>query len=308
MIGVGGPEILPQASLTESPFDVWPPERNFNPPPGGEWFQRELTRIAGLTPNGLPMLRLEWGSICTWTPYTKTLKYLQRRVLEEQVGWYMDVKGKDGKVIKTLSFPLKKEFGKLKAILPDGDEYGLPYPRMEYNQEIGVPRWWVSQYTPPEIIGPWEEVRQRVKRTLGHPGQEADMGPMPREGFYFLGWHCIARIVPHICCARAKREHRQCFHLYREPSELDLEYVRALWSRNYADTHDYDWRSAPSAEAMQKNLMRIADSKKELARKEREEMKLRIRDTFNTHKQRFTSRKGKSTFIFSSAGGDRKVY
>lgn len=295
--------------IPDNPYDQWPPERNYSPPLGCDWFQRELIRLAGLAPNGLPILRLEWGGTCTWTPYTKALKYLHRRVLQRQIGWHVDVRDSSGRTVKTLTYPLRKEFGKLKAMLPDGEEYGLPYPQMEYNQEIGICRFWVAQYTPPEIIGPWEEARYRVRQNLGHPGQEADMGPMPREGLYFLGFHCIARVVPHICCERAKAESRTCFHLYRDPSELDLEYCKALWQRSYAENHTYDWRQAPTPEAMAKNLMRIADDKKEIARKERDEMKLRIRDAFKTTKDRYTSRKGKSTFVFSTLGGkETKVY
>jgi len=308
LIDVDRPLVLGTSQMSENPYDIWPPPRNFNPPQGCDWFQRQLINIAGLTPNGLPMLRLEWGSICTWTPFTRALKYLHRVILQEQIGWHVDVCDSSGRTVKTLTYPLKKEFGKLKAMLPDGEEYGLPYPQMVYNQEIGVPRWWVSQYTPPEIIGPWDEARRRVMGTFGHPGQEADMGPMPREGFYFLGFHGIWRHVSHLCCERAKLERRKCFGLYREPSDLDLEYVQALWRRNYAETHTHDWRESPTPEAMRKNLMRIADTDKELKAKEREAMRLRIRSAFNTHKQRFTSRKGKSTWIFSSAGGGQKVY
>lgn len=308
LIDVDKPLILGTAPLSDNPFDTWPPPRNFNPPSGCDWFQRQLIQIAGLTPNGLPMLRLEWGSVATWTPYTRALKYLHRVVKEEQIGWHVDAHDSSGRIVKTLTYPFKKEFGKLKAILPDGEEYGLPYPQMIYNQEIGIPRWWISQYTPPEIIGPWDEVRRRTIENFGHPGQEADMGPMPREGFYFLGFHCIARQVPHVCCERARLERNRCFHLYREPSELDLEYVKALWQRNYSEAHTHDWREAPSAETMRKTLTNIVDANKELQKKDREAMKLRIKDAFNSHKQRFTSRKGKSTWIFSSAGGERKVY
>lgn len=300
------PIILDAKPIDRNPLDVWPPERNFNPPTGVDWFQRRLNQIAGFAPNGLSMLRLEWGSTCQWTPTMSYLKYLQRTIEKEQIGWCVDVRDSSGRIIKTLQIPCRKENGKMKATIPDGQEYGIPYPWMVYNQEVGIPRFWISQYLPPEIIGPWDEVRRRIKTNFG---DKADIGPYPREGFYFLGLHCIARRVPHLCCEKAKQENRTCFHFYREPGEIDLEYVRALWQRNYNENHTHDWREAPTPEIMAKNLMRIADSKKDIDRKEREEMKLRIKDAFRTTKARYTSRKGKSTFIFSKLGEkETKVY
>lgn len=290
----------------DNPFNTWPPTRNFNPPQGMDWFQRGLNQIAGTAANGMPLLRLEWGSTAVWTPYTRSLKYLSHTIVKEQIGWHVDVKGPDGKVAKTLTYPCRREGNLLKADLPDGDQYGLPYPQMVYNQEIGIPRWWIASYIPPELLGSWDEARRRVLGR-GNPGKENDMGPMPREGFYFIGWHCIARAVPHICCAAAKRERRHCFHLYREPADIDLEYVRVLVKRNATDAHD--WRYAPSEQTMRKAALNLIDSAKEIEKKEREQMRLRIRDAFTTHKQKFTSRKGKSTFIFSTLGEkETKVY
>jgi len=306
IIDTDKPLVLGAQPLSENPYDIWPPVKNFNPPPGTDWFQNSLNQIAGLAPNGLPLLRLEWGSTCQWTPESPYLKYLQRVIEAEQIGWLVDVRDSSGRITKTLKIPCRKENGQMKATIPDGEEYGLPYPWMVYNQEIGIPRHWVSQYIPPEIIGPWDEVRRRIKQNFG---DKADIGPYPRQGFYFLGMHCIARRVPHQCCARAKQENRTCFHFYREPSELDLEYIKARWQQNYNASHTHDWREAPDETQMRRNLMRIIDAKQDIAKKEREEMKLRIRDAFQTHKAQFNSRKQKNTWVFSTLGEkETKVY
>jgi hypothetical protein len=58
---------------------------------------------------------------------------------------------------------------------------------------------------------------------------------------------------------------------------------------------------APDEAHMAKNLRRLVDKHQEVAKKEREAMKLRIRDAFNTHKAQFTSAKKRDTWVFTPA-------
>lgn len=277
----------------------WPPRKNFPPPPISDRWQRELIQIAGRTPNGMPHLRLEWGGTCTWTQYTPEIKYLHRRDTE-QAGWIIDIRDKDsGNVVRSVRLPLKTDTYQMEQAREHGptEVAGIPYAVTKV-VEIGIPRYWISQYSPPELLGPWGECRDRIKRNVR---SDADMGPAPREGFYYLGFHGLwTHDSGRKCCQRARDSKSKCFGYYRPPAELDMMYIAALWKENLED-YRHDWREAPDEATMAKNLGRLVDKHQEVGRREREEMKLRIKDAFRTHKAQFTSQKKRDTWVFTPA-------
>lgn len=282
-----------------STYNEWPPPQNYPPPQITDRWQRELVRIAGWTPNGLPKLRLEWGSTCTWTVHTKDLKYLHRRQ-DRQIGWTIDYKDRDfGSVLRTRKFGLRvstEMMDRARSEVHLGEVASLPYPDMLYGEEIGIPRWWIAQWFAPSLVGSdtWAEARQRIREIRA----DVDMGAFPREGLYYLGFHPIwDHDSGRKCCSTAKDERRKCFGHYRPPAELDLLYVESLWKKNRDEPYRHDWTEAPDDLTMYQNLKRLAEANADRTAKEREEMRLRIRDTYNTHKARFTSRKGVDTFI-----------
>src|SRR5258708_37401373 len=113
-----------------SELDIWPPKQNYMTPACMHRWQRELIDIAGLSPTGLPILRLEWGSTTTWTSRNRDLKYLQRKQ-ERTIAWGVNVHNASGGVIKTLRFSLDAKN------IPQPDKiYGLAYP-INIEEEIG---------------------------------------------------------------------------------------------------------------------------------------------------------------------------
>lgn len=280
-----------------SDYDEWPPRMNYPPPMMSDHWQRELIHIAGLSPNGLPILRLEWGSVCTWTPYVKDLKYLHRTD-ENQTGWRIDIRDQaSGTVVRSLKLPFKVDTLQLEQARECGptEVAGLPFPLME-KVEIGIPRWWISRWIPPGIIGPWDDARRRV---MGQVQDDLDMGPMPREGLYYLGFHSMWTHKPDHCCRRARGNRQKCFGFYRPPSDLDMLYVKEMWDHETKQPLTHNWQEAADEATIQRNLLRLTDAHTGRSKKEREEMKARIRDTFKTTKARFTARKGVDTFIFT---------
>lgn len=274
-----------------SQLDKWPPVSNFSPPLISPEWQRKLNQIGGFARTGMPLLRLEWGSTCTWTNTNRDLKYLQRRDTK-QVAWGVHVKNPSGEVIKTLRLGLK-------ANIPEPSEvYGMAFPITE-EIEIGIPRWWISSYTPASLIGPWDEARYRL---LSKIDSRADIGLFPQEGMYYLGFHLLAIHGSdgsgRRCCDKATEERRKCFGYYREPSELDILYVTALHNQAM-DAIKGDWTKTADEKTMYQVLKNLNNTKENQSIKEREEMKLRIRDAFKSHKGRFTSRKGKSSWVIS---------
>jgi hypothetical protein len=166
------------------------------------------------------------------------------------------------------------------------------------DEEIGIPRIWISQYTPPSLVGPWDEARQRI---LSKIGSHSDMGAFPREGFYYLGFHLIAHHEGRQCCEKAKIERRKCFGYYRDPSELDILYVNSLIKERDRNSERHAWTETADDKTMYRVLKNLNAKHEDQDEKDRAEMKLRIRDAFKTHRARFTSRKGQNTFIFDSS-------
>src|SRR5258706_15964208 len=152
-------------------INQWPPEI-ISPPAISTKWQRQLDAITGLTPNGMSHLRLEFGGTCTWTKNNRDLKYLQRN-RDRQTGWSVSVKDDSGRIVSNLTYPLGA-----KDIPQPSERYGLASPIYIYGEQVGIPRWWISQYIPPPLVGPWEESRLRVRQMLG---DKADMGEFPRE-------------------------------------------------------------------------------------------------------------------------------
>jgi hypothetical protein len=283
------------------------------------WLQDRLNSLAGFTPSGQPILRLEFGSTVTWTPGTRDLKYLHRRD-SIQRGWKIDVRDTlTGITLQTVKFPQH-------ANLPDpgpvpgnpSQTYGLPYADIEHDIEIGVPRYYVSHFTAGSLIGEWDEARWRVWSKLGIggatglvtqskvPGQKVhgDMGPRP-DGMYYLGFHGIAEQVPHICCEAARQETkkavwerggdeinvpapRKCFHLFRMPSEIDLLYIEMMWKLAKEELYQHEWTEYASEREILRTCRRMADHYAKQDKTFTDNMRLRIKDAMRTNRYRLT--------------------
>lgn len=76
-------------------------------------------------------------------------------------------------------------------------------------------------------------------------------------------------------------------------------YVKEMWDHETKQPLTHNWQEAADEATIQRNLLRLTDAHTGRSKKEREEMKARIRDTFKTTKARFTARKGVDTFIFT---------
>lgn len=207
----------------------------------------------------------------------------------------MHVKDSEGRVVATKRYPFSK--GSNSIPLPvDG---AIAFPIYE-KVEIGIPRFWIAQYYPPTLVGSWEESRRRV---IANFGSHADMGPMPTEGIYYLGFHGLWSHDPsRKCCSEAVENRRKCFGFYREPSELDILYVESLYAQLKDEAPSHDWTQTADEKGMYKTLKNLNNNKDNTEAKKRDEMKLRIRDAFKTHKARYTTRKGKDTWIFTPHG------
>ncbi len=68
-----------------------------------------------------------------------------------------------------------------------------------------------------------------------------------------------------------------------------LLYVESLWKLNKDDPYTHDWWEAPDEAAMFRNMKRMAERHNKASEADREEMKLRIRDTFRTYRTKLTS-------------------
>lgn len=261
----------------------WPPTENISPPPISTRWQEELTRIGGLAPNGLPMFRLVWGQTATFTKDCLNLRYLhhkQRRLS----GWTVQIRDDQDNFVETRSFGPVLTPPRVDP--PEGQFASEPFP-VYTPEEVGVPRWLIEQYLPPERLGDWEHSREQFKSEHGFDG----MGPYPREGFYWFAFHCI---VNHqgACCKHAALLDQRCFggtNGYRAPSEIDMRYIEALWNLNKRDTYPYHWTEAPTQEAIAQRTLMMFNDEQERLRKERDVNRDRIRQALEPAKKRLTS-------------------
>lgn len=273
-------------------LDQWPPEQNWAPPAISNRFQQELVTIAGRAPNKLPILRLEWGGTCKVTSHVPYLKY-QYRWASRLAKWIVDERDAKGNVKRTHTYPPTKE--------PPPITRGIPRPVYE-RFEIGVPRWFVAQYIPPDLLGDWETTRKKFEMDNGVDA----MGQFPRDGFYWWGFHCIAHHEDG-CCLRATQRNEKCFGLYRAPGDIDLKYIRALNELNMADKWKYHWTDAPTPDAVAERVKMMESNQREQYEKDKAERREIIRDAIRTHEKRLTGEgHGPDLFKYTDLGATLK--
>lgn len=142
-------------------YDEDDPKEFQGTPPKPEWFERELTGIAGTNPHGKPVLRLVWGGTeMSDKSHEARLKY-STGLHREHKGW---VYTKDGE----MHFVTEIE---------GIDPSIMIFPDIR-NEEIGLPRWIIEKW-----VSPLELEAQHRFRTLGDAEGQL-LRDFPREGVY----------------------------------------------------------------------------------------------------------------------------
>jgi len=172
-------------------------DHNYPPPCDVSRFQQELERIAGRYDNGRPLLRVVWG---------------QDAALAREWDCYAD--GGRGQ------WRMKYLYSSKVRYVPTADpETGLIRVR-RFHEDVGVPRWFVEYYIPPETAClNWQA---SGVDSDGQPFTD----PLPVEGLYEPTGLEIATHDGD-CCRAAKGAQVFCYGYYREPGERELLVVRA---------------------------------------------------------------------------------
>jgi hypothetical protein len=126
-----------------------------------EWFERELTQIAGVNPHGQPVLKVVWGGTeMSDKSHDARLKYSS--------GVYTDVQGWCYTVDGTTHF--------VKDI--EGiDPSIMIFPDIK-TEELGLPRWIIEKWVSPQEL----EAQHRFRNIKDAQGQV--LRDFPREGVY----------------------------------------------------------------------------------------------------------------------------
>src|SRR4051812_33313372 len=160
--------------------EKWPPRANYPAPTIAKDFQNELTKIAGKAPNGLPILKVFWAQdekqfFCG----EQRSRYIFSTE-ENFIGWEATTY-KKGKLDRRFMLPPTPK--------PPLVAKGVFLRPVKEHHDIGIPRWMISQYVPPELacIG-WE-----LERYNWIEGERIDvLGPEPREGMYHEAFYTVA--------------------------------------------------------------------------------------------------------------------
>ena len=133
------------------------------PPAFPQWFQEELTRLAGTNRHGRPNLRLVWGGTVTNEKTSfGSLKY-PAGFKRDLVGYEWSKDGEQGFV----------------ADLKDAPEGALVFPSLK-EEPLGMLRWVIEKWTSPEELEAMNRFRTRYL-----PGEMTSvLRDFPREGVY----------------------------------------------------------------------------------------------------------------------------
>lgn len=201
----------------------WPPSEN-GPEPNPSllaWFNCELIALGG-TINGIPRLRCIWG---------QTLRERDRKI--------GSLNFHDGDDLRYPAFYRTVHDG-WTAHFSEGDRTypataeppevptGVIVERILREYAIGIPRYMVELWRvhtrldaatyDPWLINPDDGKKYLVDSESIGPGQ------------YNRAFHTLITEHRGGCCAKSKRAgYRTCFAEYRDPCQLDLDYVASLW-------------------------------------------------------------------------------
>src|SRR5262245_19511715 len=181
--------------MTPITLDGHPVIYNSPPPDDARWFQKELDRIFGLHSNGYSKFRIVYG---------------------QDLG--------EG---RALDWDHTREIWRARYVLYTNKKSEMWFPpgsnvlrtRWVY-EDIGVPRWFIERYIPPEVA-----CRGWVVEGIDSEGDHF-YDPKPINGIYEP--FADSMIADHTlwCCAAATEENRLCYGTYRAPDDADLEAVR----------------------------------------------------------------------------------
>lgn len=174
--------------------DTWCSAEVYSPPPSfdAEGYQARLNKIAGLSENGHPIVRVVWAGD------------RKKCYSKFYVTWY-EAGPKKG---LGLSSELRAKY-KYASLLVPGTSDVIDVP---------PPRWVFEQYEHPgQYMESWEQARFVE-------GREVRPAPPP-NGYY--SW--LMNIADHgdgSCCKEARKNKVVCWGTYRDPNEEDLEVIR----------------------------------------------------------------------------------
>lgn len=239
----------------------WPPLHNYSAPQIDPALQDQLTELGGMMVDGRPKLRLVWGQSPDATIFwegRRRMRYLYMTT-RKFVGW------KAYEIAGVTIYPPTSEPPKSDALIVE---------KMWEEEDIGIPRWFVEQAMPQDLIGlDWEDLRY----DLDHETNELkdSLGPLPQdyyeEAFYMIADHSQ-------CCPdNAYKPH--CKGAYRNPEQYDVEYIKWLMAQLNNEPNRYDWQSVPPPQVVVQSLLDRKTAELHASLKKRGETDYAIRNS-----------------------------
>jgi len=264
-------------------FKSWPPTSN-SPPPNPElarWFQEQLIQIAGLVFGEYPRLKLFWGQSMReadrypGSPAFDGSGMLQHRysVRTMHAGWVVHLPHGNA-----LYPPTPRP--------PEGIPEGVLVERTTRDDEIGIPRWFVHQ---------WRSHTKRDAETYAEDitARDPETGEVLRFGPPDMGpgqWSKVAHIIISDptggCCVRAVQTKTKCYHEYRDPAQIDLDYLAAMWREKEREPVRFlEGELAPLSVVEARTQARL-DQIQDGAQREKAARFLRLRNIFKSDRTR----------------------
>jgi hypothetical protein len=211
------------------------PERNAAAPAVSSSWQKQLTALLGLTPDGRPKLRLVWGQEAThFFMERERLKYIRSRS-PVFTGWQESKKDElTGETVVVNHYPPTLE----PPEVPDGHLL-QPTGRME---TIGIDRWFIELWRGPRIasgghtVEAWEKTyrykhlydpTKGIYRNVDVHGEYPHVGEYAKSPYawpWMIARHCRQKS----CCDDREAQGYVCLGEYRAPEQRDIGFLAYL--------------------------------------------------------------------------------
>jgi hypothetical protein len=212
--------------MAEQDLDNGPWYENIPAPSRNKYIQDRINKITGKTPEGRPILRIEWGQEqMEFTCGEDRAKYLYATALVPHKFNFTDL-----------------ETGELKSIpwdkAPDGiTPANNPSMFTHYRYDVGVPRFFVAEHQPrPTYVPDWEANRYHTDEVTGELIDV--LGPCPED--FYIPLFCIAE--HNSCCngrgVKYTPSPEACFGKFRFPNDSDVQRIQRMLQLREA-AHQY---------------------------------------------------------------------
>lgn len=204
-------------------LDKGPWIENIPAPSRNKYFQNQLNKKIGMTVEGQPIIRVEWGmEEMEFACGEQRAKYLSATTVVPERFLYTDIETGEQKSAAWDEAP--------EGITPASAPGAFTYMRYD----VGVPRFFLAEHMPRGDYADWEANRYYTDEGTGELIDV--LGPRPEH--FYVPFMCVAAHEGGCCDGSGVKyspEPSACYGKFRFPNESDLQKVQRMRQLRDAD-------------------------------------------------------------------------